>query len=81
MNDNVTCNPAPRSDIDELFSDPNNNIDYFICGTDIDNNYGGSLSWSQTQFMYARSSGFVSYNKTERGATILLISEKTNTNC
>jgi hypothetical protein len=82
MTTNITCNPGNRTDILNLFNNTNDNyIDLFICGTDMDNSFGGSLSYSDTLFMYARSSGFVEFNKTQRGATIIKLTEESTTDC
>src|SRR5688572_14440730 len=77
MHSNVTCSSEPRKDIDDILFDPNFNIDYFICATDSDNSFGGSMDLvnKDLTFMYARSSGFTGWNKTVRGATIITVHE------
>jgi hypothetical protein len=81
MGNNITCNGANREDIDALFETPGYNIDYFICGTDIDNSFGGKMTSSNTTFMYAKSTGFVGWNTTERGATLITIKETKTSDC
>ena len=71
----ITCNPTTREDIESLFSSNEYTIDYFICGTDIDNSFGGKMPGSKTTFMYALSSGFTGWETTDRGATIIRIHE------
>mmetsp|Transcript_23772 Transcript_23772/g.18157 ORF Transcript_23772/g.18157 Transcript_23772/m.18157 type:complete len:220 (+) Transcript_23772:281-940(+) len=70
--DNVTCNPTVREDINNLFFNSSNNIAMFVCAEDIDNNYIGIFyQESPVMFMYARSTGFVGYNQTDRGASLI----------
>jgi len=74
---NVTCNPVPRQDMNNLFANDSNQIIMFLCGTDIDNNFIGAVyQESHTFFMYARSTGFVGWNQTDRGATIMRVQER-----
>jgi hypothetical protein len=48
MNNNVTCNPTQRDEIIKLFNYSAYGIDLFMCGTDIDNSFGGKYKNSMS---------------------------------